>query len=53
MDLLTEKELKKNYPLHSVGFSLGKNTVCNFIGNYLKIFKKKNHFTNYKIIKLI
>jgi len=53
MDLLTEKKLKKHYSLYSVGFFLGKNAVNNFIGNYLKIFKKKNHFTNYKIIKLI
>jgi hypothetical protein len=30
-----------------------KNTVCNSIGNYLKIFFKKFILQNYKIIKLI
>jgi hypothetical protein len=38
---------KKNYPLHSVGISLGRS-VCTFVGNYLKILKK-NLF--YKTIK--
>jgi hypothetical protein len=43
---------KKNYPLHSVGISLGRS-VCTFVGNYLKILKKKSILQNYKIIKLI
>jgi hypothetical protein len=42
-----KRHAKKNYPLHSVGISLGRS-VCTFIGNYLKILKK-NLF--YKTIK--
>jgi hypothetical protein len=47
MDLLTEQARKKNYSFHSVGIS-SKNTIGNFVGNYLKTFLK-NPF--YKIIK--
>jgi len=46
MDLLTGKARKNNYSFHSVGISLEKIvilkkiTVCNSVGDYLKIFLK-------------
>jgi hypothetical protein len=48
MDLLTEKASKKKLPASLPRYFPQQNTVCNFVGNYLKIFKK-NLF--YKTIK--
>jgi CRISPR/Cas system-associated protein endoribonuclease Cas2 len=53
MDLLTEKAHKKKLSASFRQYFPWKNTVCNSIGNYLKIFFKKSILQNYKIIKLI
>jgi hypothetical protein len=54
MDLLTEKARKKKKLSASFRqYFPWKNTVCNSVGNYLKIFLKKSILQNYKIIKLI
>jgi len=38
MDLLTEKTSKNKLPALFRQYFPEQNTVCNFVGNYLKIF---------------